>query len=163
MFKSNAAFGTWNTRFANKIAGCADGFGYVKVGILGLKFQAHRLIWAIHHDEWPLEIDHINHNRSDNRIANLRSVTSQDNKKNQGLSKRNSSGHIGVHWDAPTQKWRARINHNGVAIHIGLYSKLECAIQAYTKTKSSLGFHDNHGTKKQSGLRNSPAEAGPSP
>lgn len=58
--------------------------GYLVVQIDGLQYRAHRVAYAIHHgrDPWPLQIDHVNRDRSDNRAANLRAVTGRQNRAN---------------------------------------------------------------------------------
>ena len=72
---------------AGSIAGWLDSSGYRYVGVEGSKFKAHRIAWFLYHGEQPPEmIDHINRDRADNRIANLRSVTRSQNMLNQGKS-----------------------------------------------------------------------------
>ena len=53
--------------------------GYVKVRIAGKKLAVHRLVWKMHHGEDPYALDHINNDKTDNRIENLRSVTDSEN------------------------------------------------------------------------------------
>ena len=145
MFTCDRSYKTWNRRFAGAKATCADGYGYRKIGILGRKFQAHRVIWAMIHDSWPDQVDHINHDRSDNRIHNLREVTESCNKKNVSKSRRNTSGVVGVHAHGDTGLWRARITNDGVTVHLGLFSTLAEAAQARKAAEEKLGFHPNHG------------------
>ena len=144
-FKTEGSAKTWNSRFAGKKAGCADGYGYIKVAILGVKYQAHRLVWVLYTGVWPDEIDHINHERSDNRLENLRAVRRSENSRNQSLSSRNTSGESGVSWCAPSGKWRVRLKSGGVSRHLGLFEKLPDAVAARDAAKAQLGFHKNHG------------------
>jgi len=144
-FKTEGSAKTWNRRFAGKKAGCADGYGYTKVVVLGVKYQAHRLVWVLCTGVWPDEVDHINHKRSDNRIENLRAVCRSENSRNQSLSSRNTSGETGISWCAPSGKWRVRLKSEGASRHIGLFKRLPDAVAARDAAKAELGFHQNHG------------------
>lgn len=80
---------TWKINRLNGIlggapAGCDDGHGYVQVRLWGRRLKAHRLAWALHHGTDPglLQIDHVNRNRSDNRVSNLRLVDAKGNRAN---------------------------------------------------------------------------------
>jgi hypothetical protein len=84
-------------------------YGYIRVGVGGELFLAHRLAWFYVHGEWPSEIDHIDRNRANNAISNLRSVTTSQNRQNSGLSRRSTSGVSGVSWDKRRGKWKAHI------------------------------------------------------
>ena len=77
-----------------------------------------------------LEIDHINMNRFDNRVSNLRYVTHQQNQINQGIQKNNTSGYSGVSYYEPRGKYRARIKVMNRDIHLGYYKTLNQAVQA---------------------------------
>lgn len=76
------------------------------------------------------EIDHINLNTYDNRKANIRYCTHQQNQINQPLQKNNTSGVSGVSWYPPRRKFRARIKVSQQDIHLGYYKTLEEAVQA---------------------------------
>ncbi len=82
---SRASCSKFNSQFAGKRAlSCTAGsHGYLTGAIFGRQYLAHRVIWAIETDGWPDCIDHINGNRRDNRIANLRSVSKAENAKNK--------------------------------------------------------------------------------
>ena len=82
-----------------------------------------------------IEVDHINHNRLDNRKSNLRIVTRQENMYNKSEYKNNTSGVKGVKWNKDRQKWQVQINHNKKRIHLGLYSDLEEAKQVRLKAE----------------------------
>ena len=114
-----------------------DVHGYVVVFFNGKIYKAHRLIWAIVHGELPKgHIDHINGNRSDNRIQNLRVVTQQQNSHNQqNINKRNKSGFRGVCWNRKSSKWQASISVNSKTIYIGVFSTPENAHLAYLDAK----------------------------
>ena len=127
---------TWKVRTSPRIkvgdiAGCPEGGGYLQIRVCSRGYKAHRLAWLHVYGEWPKEqLDHINRNRSDNRIANLREVTNKQNQQNRSKSSNNTSGHQGVHWDKRDSKWRARIRHNQKDIYLGLFENLEEALSA---------------------------------
>lgn len=114
------------------IAGYVDTqFGY-RVIRIGRLYLAHRLAWLHYYGEWPLQfIDHINGDGFDNRIANLRDVTRQENALNSGTRKTNHSGFRGVSLYKPNGKWRARINLNGKEKSLGYFKTKELAVKAY--------------------------------
>ena len=139
----------WNTRYAGKAALNYKGTqGYFRGEIFGEAYRAHRVAWAIYSGSWPEnEIDHINGNRSDNRIANLRSATSQENSKNRAISIKNTSGANGVSWREDHSRWVASINKNGKLKYIGSFKSKNEAIQARAKANAECGYHVNHGRK----------------
>lgn len=112
--------------------------GYVRVKLLNKKYLAHRLAWFIVHKQWPeSQIDHINGNRSDNRIDNLRVVDQSGNSQNRRVKqKNNQSGYFGVH--ASGKKWRAQIRINKRLLHLGLFETPELASMAYIEAKRSI-------------------------
>lgn len=114
--------------------------GYLRVSIDYERHLAHRLAWMHVHGSWPTnEIDHIDGNRGNNRIANLRDVTRTTNKENMRAARKdNQCGLLGVHWHAPTDQWRASIQVHGRAQHIGLFHTPEAAHLAYVETKRRL-------------------------
>jgi hypothetical protein len=105
--------------------------GYRGVLINGRRFQAHRIAWVLHHGVWPLEqIDHINGDKTDNRIDNLREATNAQNGKNLPKSRRNKSGVVGVSFDIANRKWRASIKVNHKQINLGRFTRFEDAVVA---------------------------------
>ena len=82
-------------------------------------YKAHRVIWKMVYGSDPHYIDHINGDRTDNRISNLRSVTKAQNNRNKRLRSDNKSGVTGVHWYNPRNKWRVDVRYNGKTKHIG--------------------------------------------
>src|SRR5690606_18776525 len=95
----------WNARYAGKAAGCETAGNYQAVAIDGIIYLAHRIAWAIATGEDPAsnDIDHINGDGLDNRLANLRSVSHSINHRNRRLQSNNKSGHTGVFWN----KWKS--------------------------------------------------------
>lgn len=128
---------TWrNDRSPKTLAGDIAGgdvMGYIGISIDGRRYQAHRLAWLYVHGSWPDDqLDHINRNRKDNRIANLRQANTSQNKMNSTASARSKSGHRGVHWCKRDKKWIAKCTVNQSTKRIGGYNSLEDAVAAYT-------------------------------
>lgn len=112
---------------AGDVAGSRALHGYIHVCIDRKVYLAHRLIWLMAHGELPESIDHINGDRADNRLENLRSCTQAENNKNQKLAKTNKSGFKNVSWYAPYSKWRVTVRANGKQKNCGYYEDIELA------------------------------------
>lgn len=122
----------WNERFADTIAGGLNGNGYRQIRLDGCRYKAHRLAWLWVHGCWPAaDTDHINGDRTDNRIANLREATRAENMRNRGANKNNTSGHKGVTWRRDVRKWHARIVVSRRHIRLGHFDTPEAAAEAY--------------------------------
>lgn len=120
--------------------------GYLYGGIMGRKYFAHRVAWAMTHGAWPADqIDHINGDRRDNRAINLRAVRPIENNRNRKLPSNSSTGVIGVFWSNAKGKWRAKITDNGRAVHLGYFVDFASAVAARAAAEASLMFHQNHG------------------
>lgn len=102
----------WRLRTGNKVppdltAGYVDHEGYRVIRIDGVNFRAHRVIWLMAHGEWPSAmIDHVNGDRSDNRLANLRQATNAQNQMNKKARTTGASGfkgkaHVSGYFDTP--------------------------------------------------------------
>lgn len=128
-------------------AGSTDKQGYRRIHLLGKVYRSHRLAWFYAYGEWPdAEIDHINGDRSDNRIANLRPCTHQQNNHNQPMRRNNRSGVKGVSWDRRLRKWRAQACLNYQIHCVGLFDDLdEAAIAVRAKREELHGSFANHG------------------
>jgi len=113
-------------------AGSLKTNGYRQIQFKREKWFANRLVYYMHHGIDPLknQVDHINRNRLDNRIENLRLVTPSQNLMNSGSYKNNTSGFKGVYWDKSKKEWRALIIVNGKRKHLGNFINKEDAIQA---------------------------------
>lgn len=119
--------------------------GYIYISFDNKKLKGHRLAWYLYYGEWPkYDIDHINHNKSDNRICNLRDVPESINCKNLSLQKNNKSGYPGVIWRKSINKWEVRIGGTKNRIHIGVFENLEDAIKAKIEMENKLQYHENH-------------------
>lgn len=137
---------TWNTRHAGKEACATPQRGYKIGNVLNCLILAHRAAWAIHYGKWPDEtIDHINGNRSDNRIVNLRDVSHHENMKNVRTPVTNTSGHIGVTLFKPNGKWVAGIKVNGKRLYLGYFDTIEEAVAVRKAAEAKYGFHPLHG------------------
>nr|DAX35480.1 MAG TPA: endonuclease [Caudoviricetes sp.] len=119
--------------------------GYL-VGNIGSKsYLVHRLIWLYVYGYLPNQIDHIDHNKANNRITNLRDVSNTENQKNCSVSKNSSTGVNGVSLHKPTGKYRAYVMVNKKQIHLGLFETLDEAKQARKNADLQYNFHQNHG------------------
>ncbi|EJU14120.1 pathogenesis-like transcriptional factor and ERF protein [Sphingomonas sp. LH128] len=131
-FPDRRSFSTWTSRFCGKeafISITPDGYKYG--GIWGVKHYAHRVIWAILHGEWPPnDVDHINGDRADNRLCNLRAATRAENLRNTGARPHNRLGVKGVTLLA-CGKYRAEIKAPESKRHLGRFDTLEEARAAY--------------------------------
>lgn len=142
----------WKRRLSNRVKigdkiKTIGSHGYIIVGVLGVRMLAHRIIWEMHNGPIPdgMQIDHINHNKLDNRIENLRVVTSTENNHNLKMRKNNKPGITGVSWDKQHSKWAANIKVNGVFIRLGLFSCIKDAAKVRRKAELKYNFHENHG------------------
>ena len=130
------------------LAGTVNKKGYRSVCFPDKTYMyAHRIVWEIHFGAIPdgMDIDHINHDRDDNRIENLRLVTRQANLKNKGVVTSNT-GVMGVYWNKKTNRFTANITVNGKTMYIGTFTDLEPAARARKGAERFYGFHENHGS-----------------
>lgn len=133
-FSSQRGMSIWNTKYSGKVAGSLDREGYTVIRILERHFYAHRLAWVITHGvEPPVSIDHINGDKSDNRLANLRLATSSENCRNTQTRRDNKSGHKGVSWHNGNKAWVAKIKVHGATFHLGTFEDKQAAIDAYVQ------------------------------
>lgn len=122
---------TWNEKYAGSPALNTDnGRGYLRGGVLGIYLLAHRAAWAIHYGSYPSgEIDHINGNPADNRIANLRVCSRTQNLHNTVGSRDSASRFKGVYRDGG--RWAAKFRHRGKSLHVGGFATEIEAAKAY--------------------------------
>jgi hypothetical protein len=130
---------TWVARRFGVTVGSEAGTehkGYKRVKVFGKLILAHRLAWALHHGEWPEEeIDHINRNRSDNRIANLRKATRSGNMINRKYPT-GASGITGV--SKHRCGWQATIRIKKKSVHLGLFKTVEEASAARSAAEKAI-------------------------
>lgn len=137
----------WNKRLSGKHAvNNKQGMGYLHGDILGVRFLAHRVVWALHTGCWPVEtIDHIDGVKKNNRPANLRDVTHKANMRNQRPRSNNTSGHIGIGFDHARGKFVANVTVDAKTVHLGRFQNSEEAAFARDAAYKAHGFHKNHG------------------
>lgn len=147
--ENNKVDKTHNVNWAGKEAGTHNHTSkYIMLCVTGQSILAHRAAWFLVYGEWPeYEIDHINHDRHDNRIENLRQVDRHHQLKNLALRGRNTSGVTGVGYNKRSKKWRARIGYNGVTYNLGAFETKEEAVQARKLAEKEFQFHENHGKR----------------
>lgn len=127
-------------------AGTAPGWvnraGYLIITVDGASVLAHRLAWLMIHGAWPNGvIDHINQNKLDNRLANLRDVTRQVNTQNnrlKKLGKLHGAKLAGANWDKYAGRWKASICIGGRHKHLGRFDTEQEAHEAYLSAKRRL-------------------------
>ena len=119
---------TGTGRKVSKIAGC-NGQGYVSIRINYELLYAHRLAWYITYGYLPKELDHINRNKSDNRICNLRECNRSQNLANK-LPYENRK-YKGVYFDKRRGKYQSQIKHNNKQYYLGTFKTSEAAARAY--------------------------------
>ena len=119
---------------------------YVDLQVNGIRYKAHRLAFLYVTGKFPKDqVDHIDHNRSNNKWKNLRECTHQENQKNASLSKNNKSGSTGIYWIEVRNKWRATIMVDCKTKHLGYFKDKKDAINARKEAETKYGYHKNHG------------------
>lgn len=132
----------WNGRFAGKEAFTSMTYkGYMAGHLLSKPLLAHRLAWAIYTGKWPADqIDHININKSDNRICNLREASNSENQMNTPARISGQHKSKGVGFAKHMGKWVARITTDGNRQFLGYFDRKEDAVSAYADAA-----HRQHG------------------
>jgi hypothetical protein len=128
-----------------KRAGSVAPDGYLKIQLNKKSYTASRLAWLyVHGRNSNLLIDHINHNKNDNRISNLREVSYQDNARNKKYYG-NKSGFQGIEFENNRKMYRVRIKINNQLLHLGRFDTLDEAISMRLTAENHYNFHFNHG------------------
>ncbi|WP_201289399.1 HNH endonuclease signature motif containing protein [Escherichia coli] len=114
--------------------------GYKRVSLKGRTYKVHRIIWEMHNGPIPegMYIDHIDHNKINNAIWNLRLVTTKGNSHNLPLYCNNKTGYRGVYIEKG--KYRAYIKVDGKSIHLGNFDDIEEAIRCRILNEMKYGF-----------------------
>lgn len=141
-YRPDTGIFTWkqartNSNWVGKPAGCQRPDGYWVINIKKKLYLAHRLAWFYVHGEWPkLHIDHINGERIDNRIENLRDVAQRTNRENlRGAKSNNKAGLLGVNQSPTSGRWFAFIKANGKNMYLGSHETAEQAHMTYLTAK----------------------------
>ena len=114
-----------------KVISGVNSCGYINAKILGHCYPVHQIVWYMHYGnmpERPMEIDHINRIKTDNRICNLRAVTKRSNNMNKQFNLK--YGVPGVTWRKDVNRYVVKRRVNGKTVHAGFFDKLEEAIKA---------------------------------
>lgn len=135
----------WNSEVYGKPVGSRDGSeGYLVVGVNGTNYYVHRIAWKMAHGCDPIgDIDHINGNKIDNRLKNLRDVDRSTNSKNKVTRVISSSGVRGV-YKISECRFIANVKELGRIHHLGTFSSLEEAKAARLAYDVAHGFTDRH-------------------
>lgn len=135
----------FNGKFLHTSVGSVGPNGYLQIGFLGYDLLAHRVIWTMRFGAWPdRKVDHINGDRLDNRLVNLRLVDDTDHTRNMARPRHNTSGHVGVR-KTSSGRWQAYICVADRQRHIGVYSSFGEAVAARKAAERANSFHENHG------------------
>lgn len=138
---------TWRVALARQVkvgyvAGTIQQSGYRYIRVFGRDYRAHRLAWLHSYGEWPkYHIDHIDGNRDNNRLSNIRDVTRSVNQQNlhRARADNKSCGLLGVSWNERNKKWVSQITFPiGKSKHLGYFSTPESAHEAYISAKRKL-------------------------
>ena len=123
----------------NKPLGTNVGDGYLGCMLDGKHYLLHRLIYLHVHGYMPKLVDHINGDKKDNRIENLRDVTANGNQQNMRKAYSTSQSNLlGAFYSNQTKKWFSRICVNGKRLWLGTFDNPEKAHNAYIKAKRDL-------------------------
>lgn len=122
---------------AHGYSGSPNKAGYLRTRVLGRLYYNHHLVWFLHHGSWPSALDHINGNRADNRLENLRICNHQQNMRNASRRADSKTGVKGVGWREDKQKYRARIGINGKEMCLGHFVTLDEARSAVEAARTT--------------------------
>ena len=126
----------WRNQLGNKSrdmlnpVGTIDG-GYLRVKYNSKMYYVHRIVYITHHGSIDGIIDHIDRDRSNNQLCNLRDTTHSENCANSRICSRNTSGYKGVHWVGSRSRWRARISVNGRNASLGSFKSIVDAVRVF--------------------------------
>jgi hypothetical protein len=126
---------------AGSISGASQNKGYIQMYVDGKNYLAHRLAWLYVYGCFPkYQIDHINRNKKDNRIVNLRDVSNSINQHNNTLRSHNTSGTTGVMFSQKRKHWVSQIHIDNKRIYLGTFKDKEMAIQARKNYEKSISL-----------------------
>lgn len=140
LFAYDAKTGVFTKKNSGAPTGSANRAGYLCLRIDGRTYLAHRLAWLFAHSHWPANhIDHIDGDRANNRLSNLRDVPRTVNMQNMRRAPSSgTSGHFGATYNKLAKKWIAQIRVGGRNKALGYFDTPEKASAAYVKAKREL-------------------------
>jgi HNH endonuclease/AP2 domain len=129
--------------------------GYIRFSLGGVKYMAHRVVYAMLTGLQPEEVDHIDGDRQNNKIDNLRAATKSTNQRNVKRKINNTSGFTGVYWHKQRQRWVATIRANNRAIHLCETKCKNEAVSARLNAQIALhgDFANNFGAQRYKTIR----------
>jgi hypothetical protein len=132
----------WNAVWAEKSALMSIKDNQYFYGrIFDRNIYAHRAAWCFVYGSWPINaIDHINGNRQDNRIENLRDVPQSENMKNTKKRKNNTTGKTGVYFDPRDNRWFAQISVGGKVVRLGRSWAKKEAVELRLAAEKEYGY-----------------------
>ena len=148
-FKNQRAVGVFNSLYAFTISGSEvtsdrSVTSYIAIKINGKSHKAHRLAFIYMTGHAPEEVDHLDHDGTNNRWSNLRKSNNKDNSKNKPKQKSNKTGVIGVNWHKSAGKWQARaVDKNGKRIDLGRFDSFDDAVSARKTHEVLFGYYEN--------------------
>lgn len=150
LFDYQDGFLVWKKSFGTIKAGkrvqSISNRGYVVVQVAKKRYLAHRIIWLLLNGRMPTMIDHVDGNKQNNLIENLREVDNTLNHWNEKKRSTNKSGHKGVWWHKQSKRWEASCRVNKKQITVGRYERIEDAVEAIRKFREqNHGEYTNHG------------------
>lgn len=119
-------------------AGTKQSAGYIQITYNGKLYLAHRLIFLWNHGYLPRVLDHIDGDKLNNKIENLRGASYSENQFNRKMNSNNTSGYKGVTWHEPSKKWVAKLRHDKKLFHIGVFTDIEEAAKAVKLKREEL-------------------------
>lgn len=123
---------------AGTVAGTLKKTGYIEIRIDGVSYQAHRLAWMYVYGSMPEGcLDHKDMNKTNNRTRNLRIATHAENLRNRKVRRDSGTGRKGVY--ASAHRFKAQITVDGKVIHLGSFSTMDKASDAYAK--AAIEYH----------------------
>lgn len=123
-----------------KPVGAIDKEGYVSTKINKKVIRLHRIIFFAFYGYIPLQVDHINGIKTDNRICNLREAQHGENRRNSKLNSNSTSGFKGVSFNKRTNKWQAYASMDKKTVHLGYFeNKEDAAVIVHNYAKQTQG------------------------
>lgn len=133
-----------------KPAGRISSSGYLQTSVFYKRYANHRLIFLMHYGYLPKFLDHVDENKLNNSIENLRPATINENNRNVGMKKNNTSGFKGVYWNKKSQKWIVNVKVNGKTRHFGCFLDKELAALVAIEARNKYhGEFANHGKQNE--------------